>query len=224
MTQPHLEERTIAGLHDSLEREISGLARTTFVLDLGCGSGAWLARLSRLGFQQCWGVDAEPPPKVEPLSFYQANLDHEQPQFAQKKFGLITLIEVIEHLENPGAILSLVARHLAEDGLVLITSPNIHALRFRLKFLLTGLLPSFDEKGDPTHIAPLFLPGFEKVCARYGLTVERCWTYPTRRSIIFGVPIRLIASLLRLFLADPLPGDTLCLALRRSSSESGVWG
>lgn len=220
--QPHLDERTLAGLHDSLEREIAGLSRATCVLDLGCGSGAWLARLSSLGFQRCWGVDAGPPPKVDRLNFSQANLDHEQPQLAQEKFGLITLIEVIEHLENPGAVLSLISRHLAEDGLVLITSPNIHGLRCRLKFLLTGLLASFDEKGDPTHIAPLFLPAFEKVCARYGLTVERCWTYPARRSIIFGAPIRLVARLLRLFLADPLPGDTLCLALGRSSSASGA--
>ena len=216
---PYLEERTIAGLHASLEYEIAGLSRTTSVLDLGCGSGAWLERLIRLGFQNCWGVDAGPVPAVERLNFIRANLDREQPQIAHGKFGLITSIEVIEHLENPGAVLSLISNHLADDGLALITSPNMHSLRCRLKFLLTGLLASFDEKGDPTHITPLFLPGFRKISARYGLAIERCWTYPPSRSLIFGAPIRGLASLLRPFLEDPLPGDTLCLILRRSSTN-----
>jgi len=211
---PHLEERTVAGLHDFLEREIIDLPRSTAILDLGCGSGAWLARLRSRGYEDLWGIDAGAQPQVKGLSFIQANLDYDRPRI-EKRFGLITLIEVIEHLENPGAALRLISEHLSNDGVALITSPNIHSLRSRLKFMLTGQLASFDEKGDPTHITPVLLSGICKVAAHFGLTIERCWTYPLRKSLIFGAPIRSAAAMLRLVAPDPLPGDTLCLRLNR---------
>jgi len=210
-----LEERTLAGLHHFLEKSVIDLPRSTAVLDLGCGSGAWLARLKRLGFMNLLGIDAGPAPDIDDLAFIQSDLDLERPRL-ETKFGLITLIEVIEHLANPGAVLSLISDHLREDGIVLVTTPNIHSLRCRLKFMLTGNLASFDGKGDPTHVTPLLLAGFRKVAARVGLEVTDCWTYPVMRSLIFGLPVRTAAYLLRFFSPDPLPGDTLCIKLERA--------
>jgi len=213
-----LEERTLAGLHGFLEGSVARVPRTAPVLDLGCGSGAGLARLKRLGFTDLWGVDAEAGPGIDGMTFVRADLDRELPRI-DAQFGLITLIEVIEHLANPGAIMSFVSGCLREDGLVLLTTPNIQSLRCRVKFALTGNLASFDEKGDPTHITPLLLAGFRKVAARARLEVTGCWTYPTRRSLIFGRRIRAAACLLRFFSLDPLPGDTLCLTLKRCTGK-----
>lgn len=214
---PELEERTLAGLHDFLEKEVVALPRSTAALDLGCGSGAWLARLQRLGFTDLCGVDAGPGPQLNGLAFIQADLDTDRPAF-QKKFGLITLIEVIEHLANPGVALALIANHLEDDGVALVTSPNIHSLRCRVKFLVTGKLASFDEKGDPTHATPLLIAGFRKVAARVGLDVARCWTFPEDGTVIFTMPVRTVAGMLGMFIADPFPGDTICLKLKRYRS------
>jgi len=212
-----LPERTIGGLHDFLERAVQDLPRGTPVLDLGCGSGAWLARLSRLGFTQLHGVDAGAAPGVAGIHFERRNLDHENPDLGER-FGLITAIEVIEHLENTGRLLAFVARHLRNDGVALITTPNVHSLTCRCRLLLTGRLASFDAKGDPTHIAPQFLPCFEKTASRHGLAIADAWSYPPRGSLIFGRAVRMLAAVLRTGIADPLPGDTLCLRIRRTAS------
>jgi hypothetical protein len=50
---------------------------------------------------------------------------------------------------------------------------------------------------------------------RYGLALERIWTFPEIGSRVFGRPIRATASIARTLLRDPLPGDNLCVALRR---------
>ena len=215
----NLEEFTVTGLHNYLQAEIVAVPRSAVVLDLGCGSGAWLARLRRLGFEDLWGIDVGTPPRVEGYAFIQANLNLVQPDLGQKKFGLITLIEVIEHLENPGPVLSLIAGHLDDGGIAIITTPNIHSLRCRLRFMLTGRLPSFDQKGEPTHITPILLPAFQKVVSRYGLEINHACTYPAKSSLVFSRAVCGAAAMLRPFLADPLPGDSLCLTLR---SRKGV--
>ena len=213
-----LEERTLAGLHSFLESAVADVPRSSAVLDIGCGTGAWLERLKRLGFTELWGIDNGTRPAIGDIRFVSADLDREMPRL-ETKFGLITLIEVIEHLANPGAVLSFVSSRLRDGGLVLLTTPNIHSLRCRVKFMLTGRLASFDDKGDPTHVSPVLISGFRKIAARAGLVVTASWTYPLTRSLIFGRPIRTAASVLRLVVQDPFPGDTLCMTLRRSSGD-----
>ncbi len=162
------------------------------------------------------GIDADPPPEVEGIKFIRANLDHDDLPLNGQSFGLITAIEVIEHLESPGAFLSKVSRILSPDGKFMLTTPNIHSVRCRLRFLLSNRMASFDEKGDPTHISPLLLPAFRKLAGRHGFKVERCWTYPAKGSLIFGVPLRLASGIVRILAPDPLSGDTLCMLLSRA--------
>jgi len=213
-----LEEFAVTGLHDFLEKSVRPLPRSTAALDIGCGSGAWLARLQRLGFDQLWGLDVDIQSQVTGISYVRADLDREFPRLG-RKFGLITAIEVIEHLANPGVLLSCVSTHLADGGLALLTTPNIQALHYRLKFLLTGKLPSFDEKGEPSHISPLLLAGFRKVAQRLDLDIVRCWTYPVRGSVMFRAPVRSAAFILRLVLPDPYPGDSICILLSRRAGS-----
>lgn len=221
----NLEERTLAGLHAFLAGELASLPRSTPVLDLGCGSGAWLARLRQLGFTDLTGVDAGMKPSLDGITFVEADLDSGSLP-VRRTFGLVTMIEVIEHLANPGVAFAHLAAHVADAGFALVTSPNMHALRYRLKFLLTGRLPSFDEKGEPTHTTPLFLPGARKVARRHGLEISRAWTYPPRQTLMFGLPIRTGAAVLRTVAPDPLPGDTLCLRVEsmRDAADRRVTG
>lgn len=215
MSAAPLEERTLAGLHEALSLELRGLPPAAPVLDFGCGSGAWLARLSRLGFTDLTGVDAGPRPAFAGMAFIQADLDAAW-RPTGRRYRVVTMIEVIEHLANPGLALQAISGALADDGMALVTSPNMHALRSRLRMAGSGRLAAFDDKGDPTHVTPLFLPGFLKLAARHGLALQRAWTFPARGTQIYGRPLRFAAALLRPLVADPLPGDTLCLRLVRS--------
>ena len=207
-----LAEYAVGGLHEFIAPEIQRLPRSTPILDLGCGSGAWIARLQQLGFTDLTGIDMNPP-DFSFAQFVVANLNSDRPAL-RRKYGLVTSFEVIEHLENVGGLMGTISDALAPDGFAIITTPNIHSLRSRVKFALTGKLPTFDEKGEPTHITPIWLPALKKVAARYGLSVERAWTYPERGTFTFGRPIRVIAAAARIFAPDSLQGDILCVLLR----------
>jgi 2-polyprenyl-3-methyl-5-hydroxy-6-metoxy-1,4-benzoquinol methylase len=219
MTSTGPAEKTIAGLHASLVPLVSSVPRGAPILDVGCGTGAWLNRLSNLGFTDLQGIDTDPAVfACQCAGFNKLDLDHETIDLGSKRFGLITAIEVIEHLENPGHLWDLASRYLADDGRFLITTPNIQSLRCRLRFLLTGDLPFFDKKSDPTHIQPMYLDGAARAMARHGLEVERSWTFPVSGSLVFRKGIVRFGRALGVVLPDNVPGDVVCVLIRRDNS------
>lgn len=212
-----LTERTLSGLHADLIAHLPPLPRDASILDVGCGTGAWLRRLSQAGFTNLWGVDRD----VGQFGFAgattaAADLDSDEFPFGDRKFDLITAIEVVEHLENPGRLYRLLSRFLTEVGLALVTTPNIHSLLSRLRHLLTGRLGQFDDKGDATHVIPVLLDGLARILPRYGLTVRARWGYPEVGSVVYRKPLQIASRVLRLALPDEVPGDALCLLLGRA--------
>lgn len=208
-SQPYmLEERTVRGLHDFIADQIAGMSRSRSILDLGCGSGAWLERLRQLGFSDLTGVDVDPPP-----GRIRGNLN--EPMDFARRFSLITAIEVIEHLSNPGALLQTAANALEDEGVFVVTTPNIHSLSARIRFASSGRLPFFDEKSDPTHVLPMYVTGLTRLAGLAGLRMESISTYPENRPLSFSLPVRACAAAFRLVMRDDLPGDTLHLVFRR---------
>lgn len=215
MSNSQLSERTISGLHDELVKSLPKLAWNTPILDIGCGTGAWLERLARTGFSNLHGIDIDIQQfKTERATVSQANLDYDNLNLGHK-FGLITAIEIIEHLENPGCLFSLIQKNLDENGYFLLTTPNIHSISCRLKFLITGKLASFDEKGDRTHIYPVLLDSLHRILPRYSLHIVKKWGYPDKGSLIYRNSTKYISNLLESLLPNESPGDTLCLLIQK---------
>jgi 2-polyprenyl-3-methyl-5-hydroxy-6-metoxy-1,4-benzoquinol methylase len=218
---PALVERTIGGVHEALLNRIKGLASLspdTPILDIGSGTGAWLDRLAAFGFRSLHGVDRDIDQFATKRATYsEANLDTAPDLgLGDRKFGLVTAIEVIEHLENPGRLFFHVARHLSDDGLFIMTTPNIHSVLCRFRFLLTGKLKQFDSKGDPTHIYPVLLTSLHKVLPRYRLAIIDKWPYPANGGSITSRPIvKVAAGVLGRILPNDDPGDVLCLLVQK---------
>lgn len=213
-----LPERTIHGLHNSLIYKLPHLSPDISVLDIGCGTGAWLERLAHQGFKGLHGIDLN----VKQFATLQAtcsraNLDYDDLGLDNQRFDLISAIEVIEHLENPGRLFYHVSKYLSDDGYFLMTTPNIHSVSCRLKFFLTGRLASFDEKGDQTHLYPVFLDALFRVLPRYSLKIVEQWGYPTKGSVVYTAKTQLLSAWSTLFVPNHLPGDTLCLLIRREA-------
>ena len=216
MLREALPENTIAGLHSALIQRLPEISHTAPVLDIGCGTGAWLERLATAGFSNLHGIDLD----TEQFGGSEAtcskvNLDLEEIDLGEQKYGLISAIELIEHMENPGRLFHLVSRYLDDSGCFLLTTPNIHSLRCRLKFFLTGQLASFDKKGDPTHIYPVLLTSLQRLLPRYSLEIMKSWSYPEKGSLIYRRPIKMMSAGLGLVLPNQVPGDTLCLLIRK---------
>jgi SAM-dependent methyltransferase len=144
-------------------------------------------------------------------------------EFAGKQFGLITAIEVVEHLSNPEKLFFNAARHLSATGWFLLTTPNIYSVLSRVVFLLTGKMRGFDVYEEQGHVHPLLLlPLEETILPRYGLTLVEKWTYPEGPQISkrawspYHRLVRVAVKLVSLVLPNDLPGDALCLLMRKA--------
>ena len=98
------------------------------VLDVGCFTGFFVKKLLQLGFN-ARGIDFNN--KALDFGKKQYGMDKSisnetlQDLFEQgEKFDVITLFEVIEHLENIGEVLSQVSSLLKQNGLIIISTPN----------------------------------------------------------------------------------------------------
>lgn len=211
-------EWTIVGLHEALAQQLPQMPRGAAVLDLGCGTGAWLQRLATLGYSDLWGLDrAFVDVGKGRVRWIQADLDLDDWGLGDKRFDLVSAIEVIEHLENPGRFLDKVAQRLASGGYFLVTTPNIESIRARLRFFLTGRLPHFDQKAEPTHVHPWTLEGLRRMASRHGMTIVRAWGYPQRGSLAFRKTTVLAAAALSAFLREESAGDITCVLLRATT-------
>lgn len=215
-----LTERANSGLHQHVEARIQvlGVPKDQPILDIGCGTGAFLSRLARLGYSNLQGVDiALPAQPVAGAQFYTTDLDSGDIPLASASMRLLVSVEVLEHIENAGAFFREAARLLQPEGLMLLTTPNIHSLEAKLRYVLNAKLKQFDELSDPTHIYPVALFALQRLLARHGLQIAQRWGYPengssptSRRSL------RLMTSVLRAMgmRGDP-DGDHLCLLIKK---------
>jgi len=214
---PLLERTMVPGLHEFLMNLIpESITCNTLILDIGCGTGAWLERLANAGFKNLYGIDNN----IEQLQTKKAtcllaDIDSDDLGLGHQKFGLITSIEVIEHLENPGRFFQHLAELLAPEGYLLITTPNLHSVLCRLRLLLTGNLRQFDQKGEPTHIYPIFITPLNRILKNYNFEIVYKCTYPPKGSVTSRPSLKMMSSILSLILKDALPGDILCLLIQK---------
>jgi SAM-dependent methyltransferase len=100
------------------------------ILDIGCGSGFAVTRFLASHGDNVLGLDFYPPNIAyanknfanDRLSF--ACLDATELRDEGKRFEIIVLADVLEHLHEPGELLKLAHDLLAPDGLVIVTIPN----------------------------------------------------------------------------------------------------
>jgi 2-polyprenyl-3-methyl-5-hydroxy-6-metoxy-1,4-benzoquinol methylase len=153
-----LIERTVPGLHDAVIEVIRSRLRPGLrAVDLGTGTGAFAARLERLGCRVI-ACDIDSRAYRGPSELKRLDLDHAEltEELGPTDFQLVAAIEVIEHLEAPIRFLHQIRSLLHPEGFAVLTTPNVDSLPAKAKFLLKGTLRMFDEWGDPTHISPIF--------------------------------------------------------------------
>lgn len=105
---------------------------TLRILDVGCGSGYAVTRYLGDSQDEVLGIDLYAPNiDYANRTFARAGLrfecrSAESLVSAQLQFDVIVLADVLEHLDQPGAVLSECRRLLAPEGVLLITVPNGH--------------------------------------------------------------------------------------------------
>ncbi len=221
-------------------------ARAGRALEIGCGSGAFLALLKQHGWQVA-GIElsktaAATAKREFDIEVFTDGLD--QAPFARESFDYIHLSHVIEHLPDPVEALQTVRRWLKPTGTIYIETPNVDSFARRR---LGGYWLNWDT---PRHLCLFTPPTLTKTLTAAGLAVKDLsttggthylWSQVYRREeqngqAIAGRPIfpnrpdlgsaaslrdkifRFSQSLAHLY--NPLSGDVLCCwATRRSGSQ-----
>ncbi len=126
------------------------------LLDFGCGSGGFLARMHAQGWHVT-GVDASAAAVAEVrevlgLEAFHGTLPH--PRLVPGSFDVVTMWESLEHLHQPLDALRHARTLLASGGRLYVSVPNIEGLPFRwFGEAWTGL----DLPRHLTHFSPATL-------------------------------------------------------------------
>ncbi len=98
------------------------------VLDVGCGDGLFFDQLARFG--EVWGVESDE--SLVPANSRHRGRIHIGPFDSSfrpdRRFGLVVMLDVLEHLRDPVAALEHVRGLLQPDGRLLITVPAFPVL------------------------------------------------------------------------------------------------
>ncbi|PYT95932.1 MAG: 2-polyprenyl-3-methyl-5-hydroxy-6-metoxy-1,4-benzoquinol methylase, partial [Acidobacteria bacterium] len=115
-----------------------GLPSRARILDAPCGGSASLTlALRERGFEAIGAdIDAEAALHLG-AAFRKVNLDAGLP-WPEQSFDAVISTEGIEHLENHYSFLREVSRILKPGGVFVLTTPNITALRSRVRFFGSG--------------------------------------------------------------------------------------
>ena len=121
-------------------------ARGNTLLDIPCGDGT-LTRILAPHFRRVVGVDASGAhlararaalPNAE---LHEALIEEFSPS---ERFDTVTMINILEHVVDPVAVLQKGASLLSERGVLLVHVPNAHAINRRLAVLM-GTLTECEE-------------------------------------------------------------------------------
>src|SRR2546426_1775590 len=168
-------ELTSKHTHGVVARLLGMEPHVRAVLDIPWGGGALRGRLRAPGLEG-HGGDLVNGFALPAARFTTADMNAPLP-FGDGTFDAVVCIDGIEHLERPFDFVRECRRILRLGGVVIVSTPNISALRSRWRWLLTG----FHNKGkvplnerDPNpwhHVNLLSFPELRYLLHRHGFRI-----------------------------------------------------
>ncbi len=130
-----------------------GRCRGRRLLDWGCGGGFFLKCAGGSGWDAT-GFDVSSE-ALESCRKARLTVANRVDELQENSFDAITLIHVLEHVTDPGSLLGVLKRLLAQDGRLFIEVPNSKSLRAILSRPFLIRHANFDERfrSFPIHLS-----------------------------------------------------------------------
>lgn len=127
------------------------------LLDVGAGTGGLTNKLKEEGFD-VGACDINPKNFIAKLiKCKKVDLNKKMP-YKEESFDVVVCTEVIEHIENPWHLIREFHRIIKPQGILILSTPNLHNWYVRLFYLFTSklfnFLSSYEKIG---HITPIHL-------------------------------------------------------------------
>ena len=131
------------------------------MLDIGCGWEARLLRAIEPYIARGYGIDRKAPPvKTDKLTVTRGELESRLP-FDDESFDVVSMLAVLEHLNDPLSMLKEVKRVLRPAGALVMTVPShtakpvLEFLAFRVKLVSAAEIADHKRYFDRRDIADL---------------------------------------------------------------------
>ncbi|MBK9167386.1 MAG: glycosyltransferase [Bryobacterales bacterium] len=176
--------------HDYLFREVGA---NQAVLDVGCGEGMIAERLAAQG-NRVTGIDIlERPRLVESMEQYircdlMQGLEPALDLLDRPSFDKVLLMDVIEHLPRPEAILRVCRNLLGPNGQVIVSVPNVANITVRAMLLLGRF--DYADRGilDRTHLRFFTRRTARRLLEECGYEIVRERTTVMPVELVLGLP------------------------------------
>lgn len=149
-----------ARVHEKVLELAKPYLRQAKILVAGAGEGSLEFKLISEGVLpgNIVSVDYDPSQfKLKDIKIQFCDLNKEIP-FEDNSFDICFSTEVIEHLYNPNNLINETYRVLKLGGMLFLTTPNVHSIMQKIRYLFSDRLGWFFEKDflGSGHIHPIF--------------------------------------------------------------------
>ncbi|HPD56822.1 MAG TPA: class I SAM-dependent methyltransferase [Smithellaceae bacterium] len=172
------------------------------LLDVGCSTGSLLAVAGRLGFM-AEGVEPAPlavkTARASGLAVYQGTL--EDVNFSSDTFDVVTMFEVIEHVENAFSLVKECHRIIKPGGLLVMGTANTDSWTVKIQ---KSRWEYFDISKHGGHVSFFNRKSVRILADRCGFGVELLKTYSVSfmeradSSVLIYRPLKILAELMNL--------------------------
>lgn len=142
---------------------IEGLTHDSSILDFGCGEGARLERLALLGFSNLTGIDAFLPEERAGTNSAGVTLIRGELAEHDGRYDCITMHHSLEHIPEPGALLSKARALLKPGGSILVRLPLLQ------DDIWSRFGANWAQVDAPRHLHLFTVDSFLALAARSGL-------------------------------------------------------
>lgn len=200
----HKTEEIIRGFYFPRAVLAQGLKKGNRILDIGCGYGVFLKVCDEYGLET-YGIDIvedaiNKAKKVTKAKLYVHDVNKGLEMFEDEFFDMVTLFDVIEHLQCPYNVLREIHRVLKKKGKIVITTPNLNGI---LRYLKKDKWHGFHDK---THLY-LFTP----IALKF--LVERAGFKIVKTEAVFH-PLPLPDLIKRIIDKTGLGGEIWCIGIK----------
>lgn len=140
------------------------------LLDIGCGHGLLLGMAAGMGYRVC-GIEPSPTnARLVEATGHEVFMDTLEAFAAThpgRQFDVLVCLDVIEHVTDPRAFLALARTLMAEEGVMVLSTPNYSGLVARM------LGPRDPYMTPPGHVVFFSENGLRRLAESAGLEVGR---------------------------------------------------
>lgn len=157
---PEFSNMSGTGVHDKTLSLAKTYLNGASILVVGSGEGSLEHKLILQGVrdQNIKSLDYDPSKfRIKSIQCQRCDLNESIP-FQDSSFDIVFATEVIEHLYNPHRLIEESWRVLKPGGMLFLTTPNVHSIMQKIRYLFTDNLAWFYERDyrGSGHIHPIF--------------------------------------------------------------------